>query len=236
MKEFNSVNQIVDELKKEAQPEYNEFRKDKFNIVGNQALGLSQKQISDLAKRITKSNQLALELYDTGIYEARLLCSKLYNPKDLSLSTADRWIKDFENWEICDSFSLAQFAKSPIAVEIINRYYKHQPEFEKRTSFSTIAGLTMADKFAENPVFEAFFPLIKSASTDDRIYIKKAVDWALRNIGKRNKDLNKEAIKLAQDLADSDDKTAQWIGKTSFKELSKPDVRMSDYPRSIYRK
>ncbi len=223
-------------MHKEENPNYVQYRKNKYNIQSTNALGISQKRLGEIALKIKKSNVLALQLFDTGIYEARILCSKVYDPRDLKPALMNQWVRTFENWEICDSFCLWQFAKAPDATSIIQAWHNRDPEFEKRACFATMAGLTKSDKYAENSTFESFFPLVEKASSDDRIYVKKAVDWALRSIGKRNKDLNNEALCLAAKLQTGNEKSAQWIGKKALKELSQKQLRFGDYPRNIYRK
>ncbi len=188
-----------------------------------------------MAKEIGKNSAIALELFDTEIYEARLLCSKVFHPKDLTEDLMEEWIKVFDNWEICDSFCMTVFARSTLAVPKIRAWSNRKKEFERRASFATMAAYCMADKKADNEVFISFFPLIVAASDDNRNFVKKAVSWALRGIGKRNKDLQKLAIDVASDIAKLDGISAQWIAKDVLKELESDQVRISDYPRSIYR-
>ena len=107
-------------------------------------------------------------------------------------------------------------------------------EFKKRASFATMAGFCSADKKSDNEVFESFFPLIESASDDDRIYVRKAVNWALRSIGKRNPDLHVEAMKLANMILEKNTKAGNWIAKDALREFNNPNMRMSNYPRHIY--
>ena len=127
------------------------------------------------------------------------------------------------------------FAKSKFAISKAIEWTDRENEFEKRAGFTIIAAYCMADKKANNEIFEQFLPIINRHSTDDRIYVKKAVNWALRNIGKRNKDLNRKAIKVANDLIKLDNKTATWIAKDALKELQDEKVNILDYPREIYR-
>ena len=127
------------------------------------------------------------------------------------------------------------FAKNKLARKKIQEWHEREPEFERRAAFVIIAAYCMADKYADNEVFESFFPLIKKMANDERIYVKKAVNWALRNIGKRNCDLHQSALLIARELLQMDNKTARWIAKDALRELEKSKVRMSDYPRAIYR-
>jgi 3-methyladenine DNA glycosylase AlkD len=227
--------QIISELQRLGDKDKIVLKEKKFGIVANNSLGIYHNDLKELANLIDKDNQLAIELFDSGIYEARILCSKLYNINDLTENLMEKWVTTFENWEICDTFCMGLFAKSKFAISKAIEWTDRENEFEKRAGFTIIAAYCMADKKANNKTFEQFLPIINRHSTDDRIYVKKAVNWALRNIGKRNKDLNKKAIKVANDLIKLDNKTATWIAKDALKELQGEKVNILDYPRIIYR-
>lgn len=230
-----TIAQVISRLEDLADSNKVAYKAKKFGVVANNALGVYQKDLNLLAREIKKNSPLAIELFDTGVYEARLLCSKIFHPKDLTESLIESWVVTFENWEICDSFSMGLFAKSSFAVPKVIEWAVRAPEFEKRASFATMAGYCMADKKADNKVYEQFIPLIKAAAVDERLYVKKAVNWALRSIGKRNIDLNSTAIAAARDILIIDNKAAQWIAKDALKELESDRVNILDYPRSIYR-
>ena len=211
------------------------FKEKKFGVISNNSLGIYHKDLRIIAKEIGKDNNLALQLFDSGIYEARLLCSKIFNSKDISSELAESWVVTFENWEICDSFCMGLFAKSNLAVEKILSWTQREAEFEKRAGFAIMAAYCMADKKANNSVFEAFLPIIKREANDDRLYVRKAVNWALRSIGKRNADLNNIAILKAHEIVRLDTKSAKWIGKDAIRKLEAENVNILDYPRAIYR-
>lgn len=211
------------------------FKAKKFGIISNNSLGIYHKDLKVMAKEIGVDNTLALQLFDSEIYEARLLCSKLFKPKDVTEELMEKWVKTFENWEICDSFCMGLFSKSNFALAKILEWSEREPEFEKRAAFATLASYCMADKTSDNNLFEQFFSIIKREAHDERLYVKKAVNWALRNIGKRNIDLNHKAIEVANDILEFESKSAQWIAKNALAELQKEGIRMSDYPRAIYR-
>lgn len=212
-----------------------EAKKKKFGVQSSNALGVYHRDLKKIAKTIGKNKALAIQLFDTEIYEARILCSQLFPPEELTETLMEQWVVTFNNWEICDSFSMGLFAKSPFAIAKIQLWSERVPEFEKRACFATIAAYCMADKKASNEVFEQFFPLIKKAATDERLYVKKAVNWALRSIGKRNIDLNKRAIEEARKLLSIQARSAQWIAKDALRELQHQKVNILDYPRNIYR-
>lgn len=230
---YNEVIQCLYDLQ---DPEKIVFKEQKFGIVAHNSFGIYHKELKMIAKEIGTNYELALQLFDSGIYEARLLCSKIFNPKDITEELMEKWVVTFENWEICDSFSMGLFAKSDFALAKILEWTNRKAEFEKRAGFAILASYCMADKKSGNELFEQFFPIIIQQATDDRLYVKKAVNWVLRNIGKRNVDLNEMAIEVANDILKLENKSAKWIAKNALTELQKDTVRMSDYPREIYRK
>ncbi len=207
------------------------FKEKKFGVISNNSLGIYHKDLKIIAKEIGQNNELAIQLFDSGIYEGRLLCSKMFKPKDVTEQLMEKWVKTFENWEICDSFSMGLFSKSKFALTKILEWTKRKPEFEKRAGFATLASYCMADKKSENELFEQFFPIIKREANDERLYVKKAVNWALRNIGKRNIDLNRMAIDVANEILKFESNAAKWIANDALKELQRDDVRISNYPR-----
>ena len=164
--------------------------------------------LKEISKNIGANNALALELFDSGIYEARILCSKIYDPELITEEQMDNWVATFENWEICDSFCMGFFAKSKFAIPKAIEWSNSEDEFIKRAGFVIMACYGFADKYASNEVFEQFFPMIEREAKDHRVYVKKAVNWALRNIGKRNIDLNTSAILMAEKILTIDDKIA----------------------------
>ena len=231
-----TYNEIIECLYDLKDPEKVIFKEKKFGIISNNSLGIYHKELKMIAKEIGKDNELALQLFDSEIYEGRLLCSKMFKPKDVTEPLMEKWVKTFENWEICDSFCMGLFAKSRFALAKILEWTERKPEFEKRAGFAIMAAYCMADKKSENELFEQFFPIIKREANDERLYVKKAVNWALRNIGKRNIDLNEMAIDVANEILNFESKSAKWIAKDALKELQKDGVRMSNYPREIYKR
>ncbi|MEM7183191.1 MAG: DNA alkylation repair protein [Spirochaetota bacterium] len=228
------VKQILSELHKLADPEKVSYKEKKFGVISHNALGIYHQDLKLLAKTIPKDAKLAEQLFDSGIYEARLLCSKIFPLAELSEDLMEKWVVTFENWEICDSFCMGLFAKSEFAIAKIFTWCEREAEFEKRSAFATIASYCMADKHAANKVFQKFFPLIKQACMDERLYVKKAVNWALRSIGKRNPDLREKAILCSKQILQKDSKSDQWIASNALKELENPKLRLSNYPRNVY--
>lgn len=209
-------------------------KRDKFGVVSTDSIGVHHKDLRLLAKEIGTDDQLALELFASDVYEARILCSMIFNPKSLTRSRMDTWVRAFENWEICDSFCMGLFSKSQYALEKAHDWSVREEEFVKRAGFVLMACYGFVNKNAENAIFEGFFPAIKRECYDERIYVRKAVNWALRNIGKRNGDLNAHAISIAKEIQEMDQSAARWIGRNALAELQRSDVKMLNYPRNVY--
>jgi len=227
--------EVINELHKLANPEKVKFKKRKFGVAADNSLGIYQKDLKELAKKIGTDSKLGSRLFDSGIYEARILCSKIFNPKELTNELLEKWVVTFENWEICDTFCMGLFAKSRFAIPKIIEWSERENEFEKRAAFAIMAAYCMADKKADNSVFEDFFPLIIKTSNDNRLYVRKSVNWALRNIGKRNVELHSKALELAKQIIKLDTKSAKWIGTDAINQLTRTKVNILDYPRAIYR-
>ena len=226
---------VVKKLEGLANPEKVRLKSEKFGINADHSLGIYHKDLKLIAKELGHDNELAIALFDTGIYEARILCSKMYKPSDVTEELMEKWVKTFENWEICDSFCMGLFSKRAFARKKVFEWSLREREFEKRAGFVIIASYCMADKHADNEAFQQFSSIIEREAIDDRLYVKKAVNWALRNIGKRNLDLNAEAIIVAKRLCALESKSARWIGSNALSQLGKSTVNVLDYPRSIYR-
>lgn len=229
-----NLQETLDRLRSISDPEVVAIKQSRFGIIANQAWGIYQKDLDSLAKEIGQDNQLAFELFETGIYEAKLLCSKICDPTTITSNQMNRWVATFENWEICDSFCMGCFTKTHEALNNAFAWTESSEEFVKRAGFVIMAAYGFADKTAINSLFEQFFPIIEREANDDRTYVKKAVNWALRNIGKRNYDLHKGAIAVSYRLLASDKKSAKWIARNALSELEKADVHMLNYPRVTY--
>jgi len=197
----------------------------RYGINPNNNLGVSIYKLRPIAKENGKDHDLALKLWDSGIHDARLLACFIDDPDKITGEQMDSWAKDFDSWDICDQACTSLFDLTPFAWKKVSDWAKRDEEFVKRGAFSIIAGLSVHDKDASDKEFENLFPLIIKHSTDDRNYVKKAVNWALRNIGKRNISLNKKAIDAANKILKIDDKTARWIAKDAIRELTSEKVK-----------
>jgi 3-methyladenine DNA glycosylase AlkD len=228
------LERVLNHLQVLARPEVVGRKAARYGIRVDHALGIYQKDLQQLARKIGRDRVLAESLFDTGIYEARLLCARMYKPGDLSPGIMDRWVATFSTWEICDAFSMHLFARASCALEKIKEWTGEKAEYVKRAGFVMIAGYSSAHKQDPNQVFRDFFPIIQRETADERHYVKKAISWALRSIGKRNEDLRLEAIKLATYLQGRSEINASWVGRDVLRELEDPSTKVMAYPRTIY--
>ena len=197
----------------------------RYGINPNNNLGVSIYKLRPIAKENGKDHDLALQLWDSGIHDARLLACFIENPDKVTSKQMDSWAEDFDSWDICDQACTSLFDQTHFAWKKIFEWAERDEEFVKRGAFSLIAGLSVHDKKADDEKFEQLFPLIVKHSNDERNYVKKAVNWALRNIGKRNIHLNKKAIKVAKEIKKIDSKTARWIANDAIRELTSEKIK-----------
>ena len=190
----------------------------RFGIETSKAFGIKLPVLRNMAKQYKKDHDLALALWETGYHEARLLAIFIDDPKKVTEQQMESWISDFNSWDICDQ-ATALFDKTPYAVPKVFEWAERQPEFEKRAAFAMIAWMAVHLKKETNQFFLDFLPLIENHSCDERNYVKKAVNWALRQIGKRNKELNKLALNSAYAIFKKDCKSAKWIARDAIREL-----------------
>ena len=210
--------EIITRLKAQANPA-NVAGMARFGITTDNTLGLSIYDLRKIAKEIKKDHELALKLWDSGIHEARILASFVDEPDKVTEAQLERWVKDFDSWDVVDQVSDLIW-RTPHVVKKIHEWSRRDEEFVKRTAFSLIAELAWHDKKMADGDFEQFFAVIKTAATDERNFVKKAVNWALRNIGKRNKALNQRAIQVAREIQQLDSKPARWIAADALRELN----------------
>lgn len=215
--------EVIARLKAEANPE-NVAGMARYGISSTNTLGISIPNLRKLAKEIKKDHRLALKLWDSGIHEARLLAGFIEEPEKVTEAQLERWVKDFDSWDIVDQAS-EFISKTPFVLKKIDEWAGSEAEYVKRAAFSLIAEIAWYDKKFGDEEFERFFVLIKAAATDERNYVKKAVNWALRNIGKRNRALNRRAIQVAEDIKMLDSKAARWIAADALRELTSEAVQ-----------
>lgn len=188
-----------------------------INTVGT--LGISVVDLRKIAKEIGSDHPLALQLWGSGLHEARLLASFIDDPQLVSEEQAEAWASDFDSWDVCDEVC-GLFEATPFAYRKVREWSSRPEEFVKRAAFAILAGLAVHDKAAEDRIFEDFFPILAAQAFDDRNFVRKAVNWALRNIGKRSRHLNQAAVQWAHRIAGMESKSARWIGKDALRELT----------------
>ena len=197
----------------------------RFGINTDQALGISLYALRPFAKEIGKNHDLAKQLWDSGIHEARILASMVGEPEKVTEDLMEGWVKDFNSWDVCDQVCSNLFDRTPFAYRKAVEWSKRKEEFVKRAGFVLMATLSVHDKKAEDQEFEKFFSIIIREAIDERNFVKKAVNWALRQIGKRNLMLNTTAIKIAQELKNIDSKSSRWIASNALRELASEKVQ-----------
>lgn len=198
----------------------------RFGINPKNTYGVSIPVLRKMAKEEGRNHSLALELWESGIHEARVLASMLDVPVEVTASQMESWVSDFDSWDVCDQCCSNLFDKTPMAHRKAIEWSSRKEEFVKRAGFALMAALSVHDKRATNSQFRKYLPVIKRESVDDRNFVKKAVNWALRQIGKRNPQLNRAAIKTAKEIQEMDSKSARWIASDALRELTSPSVQM----------
>ncbi len=216
--------EIIEKLKSLENPKNVEGMA-RYGINPNNNLGVSIYILRPIAKKIGLNHDLALKLWNSGIHDARLLACFIDDPKKVTKKQMNSWAKDFDSWDVCDQVCTSLFDKTSHAWEKAYEWSEREEEFVKRAAFSLVAGLSVHDKKTCDEKFEKFMLVITKHANDERNYVKKAVNWALRNIGKRNISLNKKAIKTAEELIKAKNKTAIWIAKNALKELKSEKVK-----------
>ena len=219
-----AVENVLKKLKEKSRPDQLEGMA-KYGMVREKRLGVSIPDLRKMAKEIGKDHKLSLKLWKTGIQEARIIAAMIDRPEEVTDQQMEEWVKDINSWDVCDQVCMNLFEKIPFARKKITEWSRREEEFVKRTAFSMIACLAWHDKQAPDEDFIELLPVIKSGATDERNFVKKAVNWSLRNIGKRNPKLNKAAIKTAKEIQKIDSKAARWIASDAIRELESEAVR-----------
>jgi 3-methyladenine DNA glycosylase AlkD len=220
---MTSARSIVAELRLAADPS----RKPGMARVGisvDRALGVSIPQLRATAKRIGRDHDLAQALWTTKIHEAQILASMIDEPALVTREQMEEWVADFASWDVCDQVCGNLFGATPHAYTVARAWVRRPEEFVRRAGFTLIAERAVRDKAASDDVFLRFLPVIHRGATDERNYVKKAVNWALRQIGKRNMTLNAAAIAEAERLLELDSRSAKWIARDALRELKSEAV------------
>ena len=191
----------------------------RFGISTRDALGIPMPTLRKLAREIGSSHQLALELWKSGLHEARTLAALIDDPERVTEAQMERWAGEFDSWDVCDCCCGNLFDKTAFAYRKVAEWTRRREEYVKRAGFSLMAALAAHDKKTANNKFLRFLPLIKRESTDERNFVKKAVNWALRQIGKRNLELHRGAVETALEIKKLDSRSARWIAVDALREL-----------------
>jgi len=197
----------------------------RYAIVAPKVFGVSMATMKTLAKRLGRDHALALALWKTGWYEARILTSFVDEPQRVTPAQMDRWARDFDNWAVCDSLCFHLFDRTPHAWRKVHEWSARPEEFVRRAAFALLASMALHDKQAPDAPFVRALSLVERAAADERNFVKKAVNWALRGIGRRNVALNRRAITVARRLSVSPPGPRRWVGKDALRELTSDAVQ-----------
>jgi len=196
----------------------------RYRINPEHLLGISIPKLRGLAKELGQDHDLAAELWGSGLHEARVLAGMVDDPRLVDEAQLERWTYAFDSWDVCDGAVMNLFENTSFAWSKAVEWSAAEPEFVKRAGFVLMARLAVSDKRAPDESFTPFFPIIKRESTDERNFVKKAVNWALRQIGKRNLALHAAALTTAREIAELDSRSARWIAKDALRELTSEAV------------
>jgi 3-methyladenine DNA glycosylase AlkD len=196
----------------------------RYGIRSAKAFGVNTPTIKSIARGIGKNHELALQLWKTEYLEARAIAFLIADPKLVTPQLMNRWVRDFDSWAVCDGTCGNLFRKTEFAYDKVFEWAGRKEEFVRRASFTMMAALAVHDKKRKDEDFLQFFPLIKRYSIDERNFVKKAVNWALRQTGKRSRYLNKEVLKLAREILQLDSPAARWIARDAIRELTNPKI------------
>ena len=218
------LKEIIDELEALSTPE-NIDGMARFGITPEKTFAVRIPELRKIAKKAGKNHLLAEKLWKFNYRETKILACMIEEPELVSSSQMDKWVAEFDYWEICDQCCMNLFRKTAFAYDKIFEWSEREEEFVKRAAFSLIAVMAVHDKEAQDFQFEKFFPLIIRESTDNRNYVRKAVNWALRHIGKRNMYLNKRSIEVAKKIQSLDSKSSRWIAADALRELKSEKIQ-----------
>ncbi|MFK7951646.1 MAG: DNA alkylation repair protein [Ekhidna sp.] len=222
---MKSVEQVMIELESMADPEYIS-KMEYFGIKkGTSAYGIKHAVLKPLAKEIGKSQELANELWNQPVHEAKLMAIHLSEPKKFAEETAEKWTSECYSWDMVDGIGMKILPKTEFVYFKIDEWSFREPEYEKRMAFAAMVGVSMHQKKTPDTRIAEFFPTIEREAWDDRNFVKKAVNWSLRQIGKRSLELNKQAIEVAKRIKSQDTKAARWIANDALRELRSDKIQ-----------
>ena len=218
-----TVKDILAELKSHADPD-NVAGMARYGISTERTLGVSMPLLRGIAKRIGRDHALALGLWASGVHEARILAALVDEPAAVTEAQLEAWVKDLDSWDVCDQWCSNLVDKTPFAAALAVAWSARPETFVKRAGFVVMAALSVHDKKMTDTAFQRFLPIIERESRDERNFVKKAVNWALRQIGKRNMALRDVCMKRAERIARIDSPAARWIAADALRELKNPAI------------
>lgn len=221
---MSSLEEVLNQLKEQADPAQLDGMR-RYGMATNNRLGVKVPEMRKIAKTIDQDHDLALALWETGVAEARIVAGMIADPLKLTEKQMDAWVKDIESWDVCDQLCMNLLEKSPYAHKKILEWSRRDEEFVRRAAYALIACLAWHDRQEGDDFFVSMLATIKKGSTDQRNFVKKAVSWALRNIGKRNIFLNHQAIRTAEEIAKIDSRSARWIATDALRELQSESIQ-----------
>jgi 3-methyladenine DNA glycosylase AlkD len=202
----------------------------RYGINTDDAFGVKIPELRALAKRLGRHQDLSLALWDTGYHEARILAAMIGEPDKVDDAQMETWVAAFDSWDLCDQVLMNLFEKTAMRWTKAHEWASRDEEFVKRAGYALMARLAVSDKKADDDQFLALLPLIEQAADDPRNFVKKAVNWALRQIGKRNRRLHPQALACAERIAGHDTAAARWIARDAIRELTDPDTQVRIKP------
>ena len=215
--------EVITILREAARPEYLAGMA-RYGLRTDRSFGIKLPDIRAIAKKLGKNHQLALELWETGYHEARFLAVFIDNPKEVTEEQMENWVRDFDSWDICDQTCGNLFDRTPFAFAKVVEWSSSEEEFVRRASFALMVALAVHLKKLPDHDFLHFLPIIERTAGDDRNFVKKAVNWALRQLGKRSKLLHSEALKTAYRIKEQHSRSAKWIASDAIRELGDPKI------------
>jgi 3-methyladenine DNA glycosylase AlkD len=221
----NRVAEVLRSLERRGTRRIREEMRTRYGIIAPKAFGVRVGEIQQVAKKVGRDHELALALWETGWYEARMLCAYVDDPARVTAAQMDRWARDFDNWGITDTLCFALFDRTPHAWKKVGPWSRRQDEFVKRAAFALLASLGVHDKQSGDEPFHRSLKLIERGAFDERNFVKKGVSWALRVVGRRSRALHPAAVELARRLAESSNAGARWVGKDALRELTSAKLR-----------
>lgn len=221
---MDSSSAVLQRLKSLANPDYAAGMA-RFGINPLHVLGISIPTLQKIAARIGKDHLLAERLWTSGVHEARILACMIDDPRTITELQMENWVKEFDSWGLCDQCCNRLFVKTRYAADKAVAWSERTEEFVRRAGFVMMAQLAIHDKKIHDSGLEQFFLRIKEGATDERNFVKKAVSWSLRQIGKRNAGLNQMAVEVALEIDQMDSRSAKWIARDTLKELKSDGVQ-----------